>query len=324
MIRIVIISFLALCAASCTRVSSEIEPLVHIPKHPKAVCKEKGISCELPTNFSVSPFAPLSLEEEGQEWGKELKIGYCFAQDFDLYRAITAFKRSLYLLPVEKVGRRLEIEYAIMLAYYLGEKYQDALTTIRDSGLAALDASFPAYQDFLLIVYDCFHRTGCEEQAQHILTQIESKSPSIGKKLGKLSLLETGKLLASNKDELTESSFSNLALGYQSRTKSPFKAQLFNALLPGAGYFYVGQKETAVTAFLVNTLFIGAAAHFFERGNLGAGLLTLSLESGWYFGGIYGGGLAAKAYNERLYESYADKMLQKEPLHPMMMLRFTF
>lgn len=76
--------------------------------------------------------------------------------------------------------------------------------------------------------------------------------------------------------------------GYEKHAKSIKTAQCLNAVLPGAGYWYIGQKQTAVTALLVNSLFIGAASYFFVDGNIPAGVITLSLESGWYFGGIYG------------------------------------
>lgn len=44
-------------------------------------------------------FDPLTFDELQTDWGKELKLGMSFAQEFDLYRAITCYKSALILMP---------------------------------------------------------------------------------------------------------------------------------------------------------------------------------------------------------------------------------
>src|SRR5687768_17345945 len=100
---------------------------------------------EQPDHLSISPFVPLTPEQRETDWGKEWRIALAFAEDFDLYRAITSFKRALVLLPIDKLARRIEIEYQITLAYYLGKKYGDALHHFEKSGLVYVDPSFSAY-----------------------------------------------------------------------------------------------------------------------------------------------------------------------------------
>ena len=95
-------------------------------------------------------------------------------------------------------------------------------------------------------------------------------------------------------------------------------------ILPGAGYLYVGQKQSAVTAFLLNGLFIAAAVHFFCKWEIAAGVITTSFEAGWYFGGIYGAGESAKLYNERVYEDLAYPALNRNGLFPVLMLQYGF
>ena len=95
-------------------------------------------------------------------------------------------------------------------------------------------------------------------------------------------------------------------------------------LLPGAGYYYVGQKKAALTAFVINSLFTAAAYQFFAKGYPAAGFITLSFEAGWYFGGINGAGLAAKEYNERLYEVKAKDFMLKERLFPLLTFETSF
>ena len=117
---------------------------------------------------------------------------------------------------------------------------------------------------------------------------------------------------------------SNLLESYEMNKKSVPLAQTLNALLPGAGYLYIGQKKSAFTAFFLNALFIAAAYEFFHHGHTAGGIITLGFETGWYFGGIYGAGEEAKYYNERLYERAASASLNDHKLFPVLMLEHSF
>lgn len=318
-----VITLLTLCCfvTSCYyRVPNEIEPSVVAPPHPREVQREQRVWMNLPQDFSVSPFSPLTDEERSNDWGKEYIIALAFAEDFDLYRAITGFKRALCLLPYTSGERRFEIEYAIALSYYLGRKYKDVVYTVESTDLATVDSTFPAYNDLLLILYDSYDQEGKCSHAEHILQLIEQEDEGQARKLTLLSVIRRADF-----DELCEEyDYSTIVCGYHREAKSVRKAQMLNAMLPGAGYWYVGMRETAVTATLINALFIGAAVHFFNNGNTAAGIITLSFEGGWYFGGICGAGLAAKQYNEQLYCKYADKITSREEVFPLMMLKYTF
>lgn len=321
----IIYLLLACLLTGCYRASTQLEPHLALPTHPKEIQREKKLPHNLPANFSRSPFPVLSAEESQEDWGKEYRMALAFAEEFDLYRAITGFKRALFLLPSERTGRQLEIEYSIALAYYLGKKYVDAAFTIENGGLLCMDAStFPAYQDLLLVLYDCYKQLGRMELAEKVLARIEQRSSTTAAKLSLLSAIESGQVLTLAEEGICPPACESIYTNYLKEAKSVRKAELLNAIFPGSGYWYVGQKETAVTAFVVNTLFLAAAGYFFDQGNIAAGVITLSLESGWYFGGIYGAGLATKAYNEQLYEVYAGRYTQREQLYPLMMLKFTF
>jgi len=171
-----------------------------------------------------------------------------------------------------------------------------------------------------LILYDSYDHMEMCDHARHILSFIEKENPEQAKQLTLLGVIKHADFdtLCANYE------YSQIITGYYKEAKSIRKAQMLNALLPGAGYWYVGMKQTAVTALLINTLFIAAATHFISNGNTAAGIITLSLEGGWYFGGISGAGLGAKEYNEQLYCSYADKITQREELFPLMMLKYSF
>jgi len=111
---------------------------------------------------------------------------------------------------------------------------------------------------------------------------------------------------------------------YQAIRKSPFLAGSLNAICPGLGYLYLGQKQSALTALLLNTATSAAAYYFYRNDNLPAALLTLSFESGWYFGGIYGATEEAQFYNTRMYEKVSHYRMRDHKLYPILMLRHGF
>ncbi len=274
------------------------------------------------------PFSPLSATEKATAWGKEYLIGQQFAENLDLYRAITTFKRAEFLLPPEKTARRQEMEYYILLSYYLGQRYEEATRTFDHStSLCRARPTFSAYHDLLIILYESYLKTGQEEKAAHTLDLIKRYYPQTKLSLDLSTALIDGDLptlrTIAQKDP-SASYVTNLLETYHAKKKSVSKAQTLNAVIPGSGYLYVGQIQSTITAFLLNGLFIAATAHFFAKGQMAAGLITLSLETGWYFGGIYGAGQAAKLYNERLYERHAYPLLNAHRLFPVLMLRYGF
>lgn len=293
--------------ASCHPNSRLLEPKICLP--PQA----RQVDC-LPSSFP-----PLTSQELATEWGKELQIAQAFGREFDLYRAITAYKRALILISFQSIERRLQIEFCLIQCYYLGEKYQEAIDVFEKSALTSVPRSFPPFEELLLMVEDSYKKIGQGEKAERVLKVIESAYPPSAEKiqLGEAYLQgDLPSLAALNQNDFLSS--------YHQRAKSVKQAQLLNAVLPGAGYYYVGQKKAALTSFVINSLFIAAAYYFFDHHNIPAGLITTSLEMGWYLGGINGAGLAAKEYNERLYENSAKEVLFKNRLIPVLMFETCF
>ena len=106
--------------------------------------------------------------------------------------------------------------------------------------------------------------------------------------------------------------------------KNPSFAGFLNAVIPGLGYLYIGQKQSAFTAFCLNSLFISSTGYFFYKGNIPAALITLSFETGWYMGGILGAKEGATLYNERLFETHAHYHMRDHKLFPILMLNHGF
>ena len=301
---------LLLLLAGCFRVSDELEPQLNY-----------GVQ-EQYLQSLPSPFPPLSDHEIAQSWGREDKIALGFAHELDLYQAISTFKRASFLNPLP--DRLLQINYDILYCYYLGGKYPETVYTFENTPLRTTSTSFRPYHDLLIILYDSYMKQHQIDHANQILNFMTTLYPETAHKLSYSKLLVQGDILALENIASTEPNIQTLLSHYEADKKSVKKAQFLNAVLPGAGYFYVGQKQTAVTALLINTLFIWASAYFFQQGNVAAGAIFSSFEAGWYFGGIYGAGLEAKFYNERTYERLATPMMNEKRYFPILMLEYGF
>ncbi len=300
---------------SCYRVSDELEPKVNY------VLRENFFKKLSP------PFAPLTDQEKLEPWGKEYLLGQFFARDLDFYRAITTFKRAEYLLGEEKNGRYLEIQYQILLCYFLGKRYEEVLYVFNCSKLYLTTPAFPVHRDLLMILYESYLQTDQREKAEMILRTLSLYYEETAKKLELSTMMIEGDLEALEQNQnfySQEVDVTRVINEYQREKKSVNRAQLLNMVIPGAGFLYVGQKQSAITAFLLNGLFIAAAIHFFHQNQIAAGLITTSFEMGWYFGGIYGAGEAAKLYNARIYEKLVSPILNCHALFPVLMLKYGF
>ncbi len=273
----------------------------------------------------TSAFPLLSENECASDWGKEVLIARAFAEELDLYRAVFTFKRAKIL--TQNDSRKNEIEYDILLCYFLGKRYDEVIESFEKSGLAHVDKTFPAYHDLLLILYEAYREMDNQEKQAKILELLQKSYPADFEELQLSLAIREGDLAMLDKvaSGFQEPSYLDELLScYDQNKKSVPGAQLLNALIPGAGYLYIGQRKSAMTAFLLNGLFITAAVQFFLHNHIAAGIITTGFEAGWYFGGIYGAGEEAKYYNERLYEKAASTVLNERKLFPALMLNHAF
>jgi len=303
---------LSLCLlTSCYHVSDRIEPKIEYSV-------QDHYLKTLPATFTA-----LSKQEQREGWGHEYQIGIGFAKQFDLYQAITAFKRALILIP-QNNPRALEMQYEILFCYYLAKKYPEVIETFETSKLRAMTPEFPAYHDLLVILYEAYSAEDNTQAKDQILQLIEASDPKTSEELNLSYNLAHGNIDVARALAPTNSGFEELLQSYESERKSISKAKSYNALLPGAGYLYLGQRQSAVTALLLNGLFIAASTLCFIHHNPAAGAIFASFECGWYFGGIYGAGEEAKFYNERLYEQKLGPVMNQERLFPIFTLKHAF
>jgi len=264
-----------------------------------------------------SAYSPLSSTECKLEWAKEMYLGRAFADEQDYYRAITSFKRALFLLPRSASSRQAEIEFDIFQIYYFANRYRDAIRAFEATSLLNVTCTFPAYRDLLIMVVECYRRLDRPECADTYQEKLDAPTQCLLDESEALRTADFGFL------ETHPPSGPFLA-DYAAGTLSPEKARAYNALLPGLGYYYVGQKNAAVTSFTINALFIAAAVIFFHQGNYPAGIIVTSLESGWYFGGINGAGLAAEQHNLARYEALSKEYMVQNRKFPVFQLQYAF
>jgi tetratricopeptide (TPR) repeat protein len=115
--------------------------------------------------------------------------------------------------------------------------------------------------------------------------------------------------------------------------KSPRTAGLLAGILPGAGHLYLGKPGQAISAFVLNGLFLtGAALAFHERLEV-VGAILLYFETGWYLGNIKSAADGARdinsqqqqTWNTRLRTTYALPVVTLEHLQtPSIGIRIAF
>lgn len=98
---------------------------------------------------------------------------------------------------------------------------------------------------------------------------------------------------------------------------SPRTAGLLAGLLPGAGHLYVGRPVQALTALLLNGLFITGAVWSFHEGLIATGAILTYFEVGWYLGNIKSAVEGAREVNRQARGAYHDALRATYALPPL-------
>lgn len=91
------------------------------------------------------------------------------------------------------------------------------------------------------------------------------------------------------------------------RLKKPAVASAL-AVVPGLGYLYTGNRQTALAALVINGLFGWATYSSFERRNYGLGALVGAVSLGFYVGNIQGAARSARRHNDLQREKLAGSI----------------
>ncbi len=97
------------------------------------------------------------------------------------------------------------------------------------------------------------------------------------------------------------------------KEKKPGIAALIS-IVPGAGYAYAGHKQTAISAFIINSLLTYATYSNIKNKNYGMSMLTGVFNLSFYIGNIYGSSKSAKRYNENQRQNLSNKLVYN--IHP--------
>ena len=130
---------------------------------------------------------------------------------------------------------------------------------------------------------------------------------------GAWSLLPEGDPL-SNRASALQAEARQLALPVH---KSPAVAGVLSGVLPGAGHLYIGKPLQALTAFLLNGLFLAGAAYAVHEGLEGTAAILLFFETGWYLGTISSARAGAREFNRHQQQAAADRLLATYGLPPL-------
>ncbi len=91
-------------------------------------------------------------------------------------------------------------------------------------------------------------------------------------------------------------------------SKSPRVASILAGILPGAGHLYLGKPRHAITALLLNGLFLAGATFSFLEGLEATGVILLYFETGWYLGNINSAREGAREFNRRQMQDVQDQL----------------
>lgn len=267
------------------------------------------------------PFAALKAEESQGRWAQDFILAKKFQAISDSAESRHYF-RSASLLAPQDADWALCLDYQLLLLEMLASQHTAVIQLFeRSKPLQQLYAAQGAvhrevYQDLLVILADSYLRVARTDRLEEVL----SLMPQSGAATMRVYADLTNRKEPANAPEAVKEALAS----YHAEKFNPGRAALLNAVLPGAGYYYIGQHSSALTSFILNAATTAAAVYFFERSNWGAGVLFATMECGWYFGGISGAYDEAYYFNNRLWEKKLSPVINEGKFAPALQLNFTF
>ena len=234
----------------------------------------------------------------------------------DYFRAITEYKRFLFLYPTDARAGRVQLQIGI--SYQRGQQWEDARKTFEE--IARQHADVDIRSEAAYRVGETSFEQGRYAQAIADLRPVAERSPHIPVGEQARYLLGWSYLRARQWPEASQTFAiidatsplfpSSRALADAAREgeelprKSPALAGLMSAVIPGTGQFYTGRWRDGTVALLLNGAFLAAGLEAVSAGNEAAAGLLLFFEAAWYSGAIYGAVNAAQKYNLDLEERW--------------------
>ncbi|SPD72465.1 Tetratricopeptide repeat protein [uncultured Desulfobacterium sp.] len=231
-------------------------------------------------------------------------------------RAVTEFERFIHFFPND--GNTPKARLLIGVCYINDrqfEKARDVLFKIINSY-----AEGPEPSQALLLIGESYYQQGIFDEAQYYFGQVIERDEQAGLKNHAVYRLAWTKMKEGQWREAStifnrverESPFyessSDLSeqclKGEMLPLKSPRYAGLLAGLVPGMGHAYVGRYRDASVAFVLNGIFIWAAAESFHKDHYALGSIFTVFEVGWYAGNIYSAVNGAYKYNRKVSDDF--------------------
>jgi TolA-binding protein len=236
--------------------------------------------------------------------------------DGDYFRAITEYKRFLFLFPTDARAGRVQLQ--IGLSYQRGQQWEDARQTFESIAQQHPDAEIRAEAAYLVgetsfrqgrysqaiaemrPVVARYRQTPVGERARYLLGWSYLRARQWPEAAQTFETIDATSPLFPSSRTLADAARE----GENLPRKSPVLAGLMSAVIPGTGHFYTGRFRDGTVALLLNGAFLVAGIEAVSAGNEAAAGLLLFFEAAWYSGTIYGAVNAAQKYNRDLEERW--------------------
>jgi tetratricopeptide (TPR) repeat protein len=224
----------------------------------------------------------------------------------DYLRAIDEFNFVL------KNGWDDELQFKVGIAYYEMGRYSKAITEfekIKNGNSLNLNAKNEIFRSIYKLgnykilrnrIDNYFSEIGREENLNRLLNYTLLMDDSL--------LPQKSKYLSSF--ELEEKYKIEEFYNWKSEPpyKSPTKAAIMSAIIPGLGKIYVNEIGDGITAFLLTGLFTYFSVDKFQNNKTASGWLYASIATFFYAGNVYGSATAVQNYNARIKFNFDNKV----------------
>lgn len=264
--------------------------------------------------LGMAPDPAFSANDSELLISPEIQLGLAgmFLAEGENYRAVTEYKKFLYLFPDSPDQDRAMFNMA--RAYMNGEDYPAAISVFQQLRSSMTDSAYIDESHYLEGVSYWKHGDIIQaDQELSILTEESDDSQVVqaaikaralvaldGGESGRSRAELNGFLARFPQDPEAEKIREALVLieKYELKPrKSPGLAASLSAVLPGSGYFYAGSPGDGVSAFVINALFIAGLVEAIDQENDGLVILVGGFGLPFYIGNIYGSANAARKWN---------------------------
>lgn len=268
-------------------------------------------------NPTLSAMQGIVLTEDVQ-----MSLGDAFMAEGDYYRAITEYKKMIFLFP--DAERLPEALYKIGMAYYQGKDYKSAVNSfakVRKTYAASYFSSAAFYEGL------SYGKLGRHDDAALAFERSrlfdESHPNAANAQLGLcLKSLEVSDVAGCRQqlerfvenypqDERVpgvQESFTLLDAYEAQPKKSPSLAGTMSAIIPGSGQMYAENYKDGLMAFVVNGLFIAGTIAALDDENYALAAIVGGVGFPFYAGNIYGAANATHKWNLSLSRKLRDDL----------------